>query len=111
MPRTSELFIQATLMYGTRQNNYNSPTRYHHKTMKSIPALVKAAASCRAAMADPTKAKTILITGRNSGIGLATVKILRVTNPRRRLILVARNEAKAKESCEAVSEAAKEEGG
>ena len=74
--------------------------------MKSIPAFVKAAVSCRAAMT-----KTILITGRNSGISLATVKILRVTNPRRRLILVARNEAKAKENCEAVSEAAKEEGG
>ncbi|KAI2505978.1 hypothetical protein MHU86_8478 [Fragilaria crotonensis] len=67
--------------------------------MTSISALRSTAALLRTAMADPETPKTILITGCNSGIGLAAAKILRMTNPMHRLILVARNEAKAKATC------------
>ena len=74
--------------------------------MASISVLRSTAASLRSsAMADPTIAKTILITGCNSGIGLAAAKIIRMTNPRHRLILVARNDAKARETCREVFEA------
>lgn len=56
-------------------------------------------------MAEPTIAKTIMITGCNSGIGLAAAKIIRMTNPHHRLILVARDETKARETCRNVVEA------
>lgn len=77
--------------------------------MTSIPILRSSAASLRSAMADPTIAKTIMITGCNSGIGLAAAKIIRMTNPRHRLILVARDETKARETCRDVFESTRQQ--
>jgi protochlorophyllide reductase len=67
--------------------------------MSSVSKLRATARLLRSAMTDPEKPKTILITGCNSGIGLAAAKILHMTNPRHRLILVARNAEKASETC------------
>ena len=76
--------------------------------MTSISILRSTAALLKNAMADPETGKTILITGCSSGIGLAAAKILRMTNPRHRLILVARNEANAKQTCLEVAAASQE---